>query len=65
MPISSMPASRKRPFWITDSASAKGPRDIDVAADHQEPAHIGFAAQAGEQILQVGGRAQRAARRYG
>ena len=33
------------------------PRDIDVPADDQKPAHVGFAAQAGEQILQVGGSA--------
>ena len=31
----------------------KRPGGIDVAADHQQPAHVGLAAQAGEQILQV------------
>ena len=56
MPISSMPASRRPPFWITASASANGPGGIDVAADHQQPPHVGLAAQAGEQFLQVGRR---------
>ncbi len=35
----------------------KRARRIDVAADHQQPPDIGFAAQGGEQFLQIGGRA--------
>ena len=31
------------------------PRGIDVAADHEQAADVGFATQAGQQILQVGG----------
>ena len=60
-----MPASRRRPFWITASASGNGPDRVDVTADHQQAAHIGFAAQAGEQICQVRRRRGLAARRYG
>ena len=32
----------------------EGTGRFDIAADHQQPAHIGFAMQAGEQIPQVG-----------
>ncbi len=37
---------------MTASASANAPRRVDIAADQQQPAHVGFAAQAGEQFLQ-------------
>ena len=36
----------------------KRPRDVGVTADHQEPAHIGFAEQAREQVRQILGCAQ-------
>ena len=58
MPISSMPASRKLALLDHRERVGKGPRRIDVATDHQQPSHIGLAAQTGKQIMQVGGRAE-------
>jgi hypothetical protein len=43
------------PFLDNREGVGEGPRSVNIATDHQQLAHIGVAAQARQQLLQISG----------